>query len=524
MSIPKQPRQLMINIMYLVLTALLALNVSAEIFNAFKMVNTGLVQSNKSLDQSNNSLPGSIAERAKAKPEFQRFADRAPIAVQYGTEFSDYVNKLVQDLIDKSGNKNGTVDDGDYVMKNGERKELKGKKDKEVTTRNMVNSGRGLELKNKILEYRGKFLALIDDSLRSTMESEVSLNIDDESWKHSTKKSWEEYTFSHMPLGACEPIFSKLINDAKASENAVLNHFSKKLGGSDVVLDKFTVISAPVKSYVIKGEPFETTISLAASTSKSTNTKVSLSVNGQALSVNADGQAVWKAGSGEVGLKKYTAIASVFNPVTNKTETYKSEFSYEVGERSCSVSATKMNVFYIGVDNPVSISAAGVPSAQLKVDAAGAGISLASQGGGQYICKVTQQGECTIALSGGGLTNTVFKFRAKRIPTPVPALSDKKGGTMPNGTFKAQQGIIPTLEGFDFDAKCQIMGFRCVRVAPRQDPEIKLNDAGGRFGGDVNGLIQKAKPGDRYIFEDIKARCPGDQAGRELNDMTFLIK
>ncbi len=67
MSIPKQPRQLMINIMYLVLTALLALNVSAEIFNAFKMVNLGLEQSNKTLDLANNSLPASIAERAKAK-------------------------------------------------------------------------------------------------------------------------------------------------------------------------------------------------------------------------------------------------------------------------------------------------------------------------------------------------------------------------------------------------------------------------------------------------------------------------
>ena len=140
MSIPKQPRQLMINIMYLVLTALLALNVSAEIFNAFKMVNLGLEQSNKTLDLANNSLPASIAERAKAKPEFARFSERAPMAVQYGNEFSTYVNDLVNDLIDKSGNKNGSVDDGDYIIK-GEKKELKGKKDKDVTTRNLLNGG-----------------------------------------------------------------------------------------------------------------------------------------------------------------------------------------------------------------------------------------------------------------------------------------------------------------------------------------------------------------------------------------------
>ncbi|NOT36186.1 MAG: hypothetical protein HOP11_02280 [Saprospiraceae bacterium] len=523
MSIPKQPRQLMINIMYLVLTALLALNVSAEIFNAFKMVNKGLEQSNMALDQANSSLPESIARRAKSKPEFQRYADRAPLAVQYGNEFSSYVKTLFDELVDKSGNKNGSVDEGDYIIK-GDKKDLKGKKDKDVTTRNMVNGGKGLEFKNKILEYRQKFLSLVDDSLRKSMESEIPLNIDDESWKLTTKKSWEEFTFKQMPLGACQPIFTKFVNDAKASENAILNHFSKKLGGEDVVLDKFTVISSPKKNYIIKGEPFETEISLAASTTKASGTKVSLSVNGSPLGVNEEGIAVWKSSGTEIGLRKYTAVANVTNPVTGKTDTYKKDFEFEVGERSSTVSATKMNVFYIGVDNPVAISASGVPSAQLKVDAAGAGLALKPQGGGAYMANVSQQGECTITLSGGGLPPTPYKFRAKRIPTPVPALGEKKGGTMPNGTFKAQQGIIPTLEGFDFDAKCQITQFRCVRIAPRQDPQIRTNDAGNRFGGEVRAVIDQAKPGDRYIFEDIKARCPGDQAARELNDMTFLIK
>ncbi|MBK8737116.1 MAG: hypothetical protein IPL98_14885 [Saprospiraceae bacterium] len=508
--------------MYLVLMALLALNVSAEIFNAFKMVNLGLEQSNKTLDLANNSLPASIAERAKAKPEFARFSERAPMAVQYGNEFSTYVNDLVNDLIDKSGNKNGSVDDGDYIIK-GEKKELKGKKDKDVTTRNLLNGGKGLELKNKILEYRGKFLSLIDDSLRSRMETEIPLNVDDETWKHSTKKSWEEFTFKQMPLGAVQPIFTKFINDAKASENAVLNHMSKKLGGTDVVLDKFTVISSPKKSYIIKGESFETTISMAASTSSSTNTKVSLSVNGASLPVNKDGEAAWKTTPGDVGVKKYTAVASVFNPVTNKSETYKREFEYEVGERSCNVAAEKMNVFYMGVDNPVAVSAAGVSSNALTVSATGGGINLTKVSGGKYNATVSQQGEATISVSGGGLTATNFKFRVKRIPDPVAKLGNKKGGGIGNGELKAQQGVLPILENFDFDAKCAIVGFQLVRVAPRQDAEIALN-SGGRFEGKVQDLISKAKPGDRYLFEDIKAKCPGDNTARPLGDMSFKVQ
>ena len=489
MSIPKQPRQLMINIMYLVLTALLALNVSAEIFNAFKLVNKGLEKSNKSLDDASAKLPASIKERAAAKPEFQKYADRAQPAIEIGKEFSDYVTVMVDKMIDEAGNKNGSVDDGDYVIK-GDSKKLKGQKDKSVTTRNMVNGGWGKELKAKILETKEKFMALVDTADRASMEKEIAMEIDDVSWTHSNKKSWEEYTFKQMPLGAVQPIFTKFINDAKASENAVLNYLSGKLGGKDVVLDKFTVISSPKKSYVIKGEPFETEISLAASTSGSSATKVSLSVNGSSLPVNSDGVASWKTTAGEVGIKKFNAVASVFNPVTNKTETFKKEFEFEVGERSCNVAAEKMNVFYIGVENP------------------GAGIAINKVGGGKYNVTVGQQGEATITLSGGGLQPTAFKFRAKKIPTPTPMLSDKRGGAMPNGVFKAQQGVIPVLENFDFEAKCQIQSFRLVRVAPRQDAEITLNTS-GRFGGEAAASINKAKPG---------------AAGRELSDMSFQIK
>ena len=298
---------------------------------------------------------------------------------------------------------------------------------------------------------------------------------------------------------------------------------SKKLGGTDVVLDKFTVISSPKKSYIIKGESFETTISMAASTSSSTNTKVSLSVNGSSLPVNKDGEAAWKTTPGDVGVKKYTAVASVFNPVTNKSETYKREFEYEVGERSCNVAAEKMNVFYMGVDNPVAVSAAGVSSNALTVSATGGGINLTKVSGGKYNATVSQQGEATISVSGGGLTATNFKFRVKRIPDPVAKLGNKKGGGIGNGELKAQQGVLPILENFDFDAKCAIVGFQLVRVAPRQDAEIALN-SGGRFEGKVQDLISKAKPGDRYLFEDIKAKCPGDNTARPLGDMSFKVQ
>jgi hypothetical protein len=116
-----------------------------------------------------------------------------------------------------------------------------------------------------------------------------------------------------------------------------------------------------------------------------------------------------------------------------------------------------------------------------------------------------------------------FKFRVKRIPDPVAKIGGKLGGVMGNGEFKAQEGIIPLLENFDFDAKCQIQGFKMTRVPKRQDP-IEVVNAGGRFADQVATLISQARPGDAYYFNDVKARCPGDVTGREINSLSFTIR
>ena len=358
MSIPKEPRQLMINLMYLVLTALLALNVSAEIFNAFKLVDKGLQKSNAVLDAANEPIPAQVAKLAKKKPELQTYADRANPVRETAKEFVDYVQTYKDYLIDASGNKNGSADEGDYKMINGVQ-QLKGKKNKDVTTKYLVNDNKGAELKAKILETRDKFLTFIDEGDKATFMSNIALEIDDESWQKSKdKKSWTDYNFRQMPVGALLPMFTKYQNDAKSTEAAILNYLLGKVGGEDIVLDKFQVVSSPKKTYIIQGEKFETEVFLSASASQSSNTGVSISVNGSGLPVN-DGVAKFSQVPNSTGIKKYRASITVTNPVTNEKNTYTNEFEYEVGVRSVNVSADKMNVFYIGVENPVSVSAAG---------------------------------------------------------------------------------------------------------------------------------------------------------------------
>ncbi len=532
MAIPKEPRQLMINLMYLVLTAMLALNVSAEIFNAFKLVDKGLVKSNGVLDNANDRIPAEVARLAKKEPKrLGKYTERTEPTRELAKIFCDSIDAVVTRLKDFNGD--GIYNDEDDVIKLDENgveynRYIRNKKNKDITTRYLVgpvpadNAGKGAQIEEMVKEYRQKFLELIDEEDREAFGSKIALNVD-EDYKHSKDKlNWSHYNFFQMPVAAVLPIFSKLKNDAKSTESAVLNYFLEKCGGESIVFDKFRVVSSPKKSYIIKGEKYESDIFLSAS---SQNIKgMSVTVGGSSLPVK-EGVAKYTATAGSTGVKKYTATISITNPVTGEKTTERGEFEYEVGERSCNVAAEKMNVFYIGVDNPVSVTAAGISSNALKVN--GSGVTLRpGSSRGKYVATASRPGDATITVSGGGLKATNFKFRVKRIPDPIPVLGagpNKTGGAMGNGEFKAQQGLASILENFDFDAKCKIMGYSLTRVAKRQDP-VENSNAGARYDSKSKRLVDAAKPGDVYYFDNVKTKCPGDSAGRKLPSVVFKIK
>lgn len=522
MSIPKEPRQLMINIMYLVLTAMLALNVSAEIFNAFKIVDKGLIKSNRAIDDANTAIIPAIQDGAKKKNSLATYAERIEPAGQLSKELNAKIQDIVDHMMDETGGWVTNKETGEITD------DLIGKKNMDITTRYLVEEGNGEALKAALLEYKGKIMELVDEEDRAAFEKEVSISIDDEAWKKKGKASWSHLNFDHMPLQATLPIFRKFQNDVKSTESSFLNYLAGKVGTTtDVVLDKFTVVSAPEKSYVIKGEKFKTDVFLSAFAGADSKTGISISVNGRSLPVNSEGIATFEQTANAVGIKKFDAVASIKNPVTDEVQTFRKTFEYEVGERSVSVSASKMNVFYIGVDNPVEVSAAGVSSSQVKVSMGGSGGGVIKKNGdGTFtvnVKKPTKKGEyAKINVSAPGL-NASKDFRVKRIPDPVAKLSKSAGGAMSSGEFRAQGGVAAILDGFDFDARCQIKGYRLVRVAKRQDPEFATN-AGAKYNGQSSSIIAKAKPGDTYFFENVKCSCPGDIAQRTLNTMVFNIK
>lgn len=511
MSIPKEPRQLMINLMYLVLTALLALNVSAEIINAFFSLNSGIKSSNVIVSSSNEKIKGAIDKQADAykNPINEGFRNDAVKAIEISKEFCTYMDGVTSELTEKAGG----PDTEHY--KDGRPKHFK---DKDVTTRWFIMEKKGDEIEAKVRETREKLLNVIRDPKdKEVIAKSMPLNIEE---LPAGVKSWVELKFKQMPVAAVMPLFTKMQADAKTSETAILNYLAGKVNGNDIKFDNFKVAIAPKTGYVIAGEKFEADVYLAAFSSNP-GTGVSINVNGQGLALK-EGVAHYETTSNEIGKKTVNATANIVNPLTKETKSVKGEFTYEVGRRSVAVSADKMNVFYIGVDNPISVAAAGVSSNDLRVNATGVTLSGS---GSKYTVTAKTPGDATIAVSGGGL-NQSFAFRVKRIPDPVAQLpigTGGGGGAIGNGTFKAVSSLVAVLKGFDFDAKCAIQSFNFTYLAKRQDPVVYPN-SGGSYNSNISGAVQKAKPGDTYYFDEVKARCPGDDAGRLINSLVFTIK
>ncbi len=521
MSIPKQPRQLMINLMYLVLTALLALNVSAEIFNAFRVVDKGLKKSNSTLDESNSKIPSEVDRLAKKdEVNLRKFADRANPTRVLSKEFNDYVQGIIDSMVNATGGYKTDPRTGITA--------LKGEKNKYIATRLMVgkdpaaNNGKGGELEKKILETRDKFLEFIEPADRAEFVNKVSMTVDS-AWRSTSKKNWAHFNFNHMPLGATLPILNKLQNDAKSTEAAVLNYLMGKVGGEEIKFDKYQVVSAPKKSYIINGEKYEADLYLSASSSN-VGTNMTASVNGANIPV-AEGVAKYSVVPTGVGTKKYTARFSVVNPVTNQTTTVENEFEYEVGERSTTISAAMMNVLYKGVVNPIEVSAAGTSTNLLNVSFDGPG-TISRANDGTYSLSLANSAKpgttanLIVSASGAQLAKKVFRIKA--IPDPTPRFGSG-ANKMGNGEFKAQAGIQALLENFDFDAKCDIAGFLVTRQSKGEDLMESPNQ-GARLSGEAARIISLAKPGNFYMFSNIRCKCPGDEVNRKLADVVVQIQ
>lgn len=537
------PRQKMINMMYLVLTALLALNVSTEVLNAFRLVNEGLQTSNLSLISKNDGIYKAFDKQMDQDAnKAKQYYDKAKLAQQYSAELNTLLKYYKDTII---GSAEGYNEEGEIEMRDN----IDIATAWFVEERSKTKDGKqvGEDLQKRILDTRAKLLALIDEKDKESFKTKIPLDAPVPGGKGKGVNSWQFATFNHVPVTAAVTILSKFQNDVTSSEGAVIEYLIKKIGETDFKFDALSAKIIAPSSYIMQGQSYKADIFLAAFNSTqqpevflgglagfkrnpdgsydkldSPNPLPAGYSEGSVLKTDG-GMAKLEQGGTGVGEKKYTGIIRVKNPAGGYTF-YPFEGAYQVAAKAVVVSPTKMNVLYIGVDNPMKISVPGVGQNDITANLQGAG-TLSKNPDGTYTAKVTGVGKCQVAVSakieGKVQPMGSEEFRIKRIPDPIPSLGGKLfGGNTQPGAIKAQSGVVALLKDFDFDARFNVQSYQMVFSSKGEI--FKTEVQGPLFNAQMKSFLDRAKPKDIIFIDEIKVVGP-DKQPRKLGQIAFTI-
>ncbi|NOZ34797.1 MAG: gliding motility protein GldM [Chlorobi bacterium] len=517
------PRQKMINMMYLILTALLAMNVSAEILNAFVLVNDSLTKTEKGINSKNQEVYTKFNEKFQTNPKkVKPWKDKADKVGALSTELVNEISNIQKEML--------LADDEDYpkFLKDGSGV-IKNKKDKETPTRVMLEGkkpNKATQLKNKINEFVKNVETVLSgvpkaDAILNSMKANLSTA--DVVGESGEKKSWQLANFDQLPLVAAITMLTKFKTDILNVESDAINTLLTQV---DAKSYKFTSLNAIVKTdkgYVLSGETFKAQIFVGASDTTQ-NPEIILD-NGQKIdSFDSQKRGIFSVKTGAPGVYILKGKIVVNRPGTTLKDSFPFSYPYQVAVPSISVSPDKMNVFYIGVDNPVTVTAAGTPADQIHATVAGG--SMISRGNSKYTVRVKRPGKTRVTVSANGRALGSKEFRVKTLPDPVTTLGAKgtsyyKGGLCPKSTLLALSGVNATMENFDFELRYRITQFVVTCNIGGFDESAKSNNR--RFTPQQKAVIRKARRKSRVIIENVKAVGP-DKRTRKINDLVLKLR
>ena len=496
MALPKEPRQKMINLMYLVLTALLALNVSSEILNAFKVVDASLITSNNNITNGNNTLYKSLLAKVsdpvtaeKAKP----WNERANTAKKLSDDMDKYINQLKTDLKTEAGSKMVKVDGRDV--------EQFKENDLEAATR-LFGAGEGGKnqgalLEKKLKDYRTAMLG-ISPEIKTEFEKTFPVDVSVPVGQDGEKKEFTEAFFHMTPTVAGLTLLSKFQNNVKNAENLVVTYCHNQVGAVKVVYDQFAALVGQSSNYVMPGEEVEITAGVGA---YSRAAQPQITINGAGAAIDADGRAVYKFQASGGGARSVPVNVTYTKPDGTK-ETKSFDVKYTVGTPGgAAVMLDKMNVFYIGVDNPVTI---GSPTGWDKTSVNMSGGTISGSGSSRSV-RVSAVGKASITVVADKKASS-FDFRVKRIPDPVFKVASGKV-RMTSVEFKNQQYCRAELENFDFDLKFNVVS-ATVFFSGANFPNVAQTAITGNNLEPLRTFMQRCGPGSVVTFDNVKVSGP----------------
>lgn len=499
------PRQKMINLMYLVFLAMIALNMGKQVLDAFGLVNAKFESANT---RANGTIAATFADlETKASENPKQYAEILEQSKQIKSLSSDlysYIQEIKTGLEDAIGQKDKKVEEKDYQAM-----------DKSDYTDHLFfaeGATKGTEFVEKINAYREGILKILgENKAYAELATKVKENFstDDRKDKDGNTVKWLHFNFEGFPYIASLAKFSMMQSDILSVQQ---DFFAKALEGSlkqQVSMTNYTTLLEQGKGAYYQGEKFDGSIVLGRKDDKTRPNEVEISLDGRKLGPSdytiENGRVKLNVGAGNAGEHKITGNLYFDEEGKRIAVPVAQSFSTIPRPNSAVISADKMNVVYRGVDNPITISMPGVPNNKISASAPGL-----SRSGSAWVMRPGQGKEVTISVSGeidGQRFSSSKLFRIKNIPRA----SGSMGGMIGDAKLPKQNvGVLPVmavLEDFDFDLRLQVNEFKV--FIPGQ-PSIIVK--GGKFNEQARAAVARAKRGDKIQVFDIKASIVGNSS------------
>ena len=552
------PRQRMINMMYLVLTALLALNVSKEVLDSFFEVNTGIVRTTNQFDTKNDETYLAFMQAVEQNPvKAGPWKDKAFQIKEKAEKLHANIQKLKYNLafkvdnevyLGKKYNSEGDIIEENMVevpfdelsiqQKNLTIADLNNKEDRDASGELLVNSGEGIILKQSIAEFRDLLLLLAKGNEVLEEAIKDALNTSDKQKKKGEgKEAWESYYFNDMPSVAAFTLLSKMQSDIRNSEANVIDFLRQEIDAGSLKFTSAEAIQLPTSNFVLRGDSFKAEIFIAAKDTTQapdifvgeyniTESGYEMVGDYETVSVK-NGKGIFKVRTTSEGLKQWGGLITMKTDMGTKTYPFKG--SYLVANKSVVVSPVNMNVFYLEVDNPVKISVPGFAAADITASMTNGNIKVTKKSAGEYTARPTKKGKATVTLfttiEGKRTRMGSMEFRVKEVPPPTPKIGGKSEGVIEKQRMLAAGGIQAKLEDFDFKGvRYKVVAYSFTTVYKGDQVTETVN--GQEFTTRINAIINNTKSGNSITVSNIMARRTDAKgtATRSLPPLVLKIK
>ncbi len=506
---PEAPRQKMISLMYLVLTAMLALNVDKSVLDAFVMVNDNFMQTIENYTSKNQGVYNDFESAALENEAKAGELNKIVLKVKVSSDsLYRYIHSLKELIVKTADGPEGDVNNIVQQDNLNYPAEL------------MITKKNGAALKKAIIDYRNSLLALVDTSNTALIASiNKSLDTSAPPPKEGSTPSWEESRFQGYPLIAVITLMSKIQSDVRNAESDIITHLYAQIDASSFKFNKLQAQVVSKSDFVLLGSPYEAKVFLSA---VDTTVKPAIIVGGSTLPIlPGENAGTYKVTTSKEGKIEWSGRIEYKNP-EGIIVPYDFKHEYEVAKPSMTVSPTKMNVFYAGLDNPVSVSVPGISASNVKVSITNGSIQPSQDG---FIVKPDKVGvESIISVSAliDGVSKEIgsTRFRVKKVPDPVASVAGKIDGVIGKNELLAQQGVLAKIPDFDFQMNFTVTSF--VVSTSKQGYVIDKPTKGNRFSQEQIDLMKGLNSGNRLYIESIVVK--GDDGSvRNLPAISFKI-